>query len=382
MRNNLLALVNTQSSIDQQQGILSTGLKVNSALDNPTSFFAAQGLSNRANDLSALLDSMGQAISTLQAVDKSISSMTKYLTQMKAVAQTAQTKLAGNAVITGTHSFTASEMADLDTVSGMTAADTFTITLNGAASPQKTVTVAANETMATLLNDINNDAAVNTHIKASLVADTANAGQFFLRIESIDGSTIDLAEGTGTPATDFGLSLAATTNTADTVTEKDSYVTLLSQFDQLVSDASYRGKNLLAGDDLTVQFNEKNTASMTVSHINSKTSDLGLVNATNAVADFKAGSNLTTLISKIDTALATLRSTASTFGNSLSIIQSRQEFTTNMINVLQSGSDKLTVADKNEESAKLLALQTSQSLGIQALALASQSNQSVLKLFQ
>ncbi len=44
-------------------------------------------------------------------------------------------------------------------------------------------------------------------------------------------------------------------------------------------------------------------------------------------------------------------------------------------------SPNLTLADKNEEGANLLALQTSQQLGIQSLAIASQANQSVLRLF-
>ena len=60
MRSNLLSLQKTQSLMDTTQERLSTGKKVNSALDNPSSFYTAQSLNNRAGDLSALLDSMGQ----------------------------------------------------------------------------------------------------------------------------------------------------------------------------------------------------------------------------------------------------------------------------------------------------------------------------------
>ena len=52
-----------------------------------------------------------------------------------------------------------------------------------------------------------------------------------------------------------------------------------------------------------------------------------------------------------------------------------------MISNLQTGSDNLTLADMNEEGANMLALQTRQQLGIQALSLASQANQSVMRLF-
>jgi flagellin-like hook-associated protein FlgL len=81
-------------------------------------------------------------------------------------------------------------------------------------------------------------------------------------------------------------------------------------------------------------------------------------------------------------ALSTLRSQASAFGSSLSVVQTRQDFTKNMINTLQTGSDNLVLADTNEESANMLALQTRQSLSTTALSLASQADQNVLQLFQ
>ena len=76
-----------------------------------------------------------------------------------------------------------------------------------------------------------------------------------------------------------------------------------------------------------------------------------------------------------------LRAQASEFGQNLSTVQIREDFTENMINNLTTGADKLTLADANEEAANLLALQTRQSLATNSLSLASQSAQSVLKLF-
>jgi flagellin len=75
-----------------------------------------------------------------------------------------------------------------------------------------------------------------------------------------------------------------------------------------------------------------------------------------------------------------LRSEASSLGSNLSIVQIRQDFAKNLINVLQTGSDNLVLADTNQEGANLLALQTRQSLSTTALSLANQSNQAVLKL--
>ena len=65
---------------------------------------------------------------------------------------------------------------------------------------------------------------------------------------------------------------------------------------------------------------------------------------------------------------------ASGFANSLSLLQTRQDFTTNLVNTLQDGASQLTIADKNEEGANLLALQTRQSLSTTALSLANQSS--------
>ena len=76
-----------------------------------------------------------------------------------------------------------------------------------------------------------------------------------------------------------------------------------------------------------------------------------------------------------------LRSYANELGNNYAIIQTRQDFTEAMIDVLETGSDNLVLADMNEESANYLALQTRQQLAINSLSLASQSAQSVLSLF-
>ena len=90
MRSNLLSLQNTQSLMDMTQERLSTGKKVNSAIDNPSSYYTAQSLTNRASDLEGLLDSMGQGIQTIQAANEGIEAITSFVQQAKAVANTAR----------------------------------------------------------------------------------------------------------------------------------------------------------------------------------------------------------------------------------------------------------------------------------------------------
>ena len=89
MRSNLSALKTIQSQMNTTQERLSTGKKVNSAIDNASSFYQARSLSNRAADLDALLDSMGQGIQTIQAANEGIESVTAYVEQLKSVAQSA-----------------------------------------------------------------------------------------------------------------------------------------------------------------------------------------------------------------------------------------------------------------------------------------------------
>jgi len=90
VRANLLQLQQTSSLITDTQAKLATGKRVNSALDNPINFFTAQGLSNRASDLSNLLDSMSTGINTIQAANNGITSITKLVQSAQALVSQAQ----------------------------------------------------------------------------------------------------------------------------------------------------------------------------------------------------------------------------------------------------------------------------------------------------
>ncbi len=77
-----------------------------------------------------------------------------------------------------------------------------------------------------------------------------------------------------------------------------------------------------------------------------------------------------------------MRTKTKTLGSNVALLQTRREFTESYVNTLQTGADKLTLADLNEEGANLLALQTRQQLGIQALAFAGHAEQGILALFR
>jgi flagellin-like hook-associated protein FlgL len=90
VRSNLLQLQQTSDLITSTQTKLATGKRVNSALDNPNNYFTAQGLDNRASDLSNLLDSMSTAINTIQAANNGISAITKLVQSAQSLVSQAQ----------------------------------------------------------------------------------------------------------------------------------------------------------------------------------------------------------------------------------------------------------------------------------------------------
>src|SRR6266436_2997607 len=98
VRSNLLSLQNTAALLDTTQTRLATGNKVNSALDNPTSYFTAAALNSRASDLGNLLDSVSNAIQTIQAANDGITSITKLVESAQATANQAQQLSEGSTV--------------------------------------------------------------------------------------------------------------------------------------------------------------------------------------------------------------------------------------------------------------------------------------------
>ena len=156
----------------------------------------------------------------------------------------------------------------------------------------------------------------------------------------------------------------------------EQFNAIYSQYDAMVKDASYQGINLLDGGNLNVMFNETRTHSHQVEGYHADAAALGINTAAwSEAADIEA------TITQLQNATSRLRNIAGDLGNHLSIIETRQDFTDNLIDVLETGADNLVLADMNEESANYLALQTRQQLAVNSLSLASQSAQSVLSLF-
>jgi flagellin len=477
IRSNLLALQTTSNDLTSTQEALATGKKVNSAADNPSSYFTSQNLTQSANNISALLDQIGQGSQTIQQATNGLTSLTGLLQQALSTVQQAQssnwttaasatgTVKLGAAVAgstTGTSSVGTLGSADclvidLTNVAGvvssyiiglgsgdslssiestistatsgaLTATDdgaghlilntgsgtssftvdsadstfglstgTFSATINttgatgiGAGSllidvgsSTYTVSVSASSSLATIEADINSTTGLGS--AGTVTATDDGSGHLVLTSNNapigftVDANATSAALGLTTSSTANNVAIGSSSTRS---TLQGNFNTLLTQITQLASDANYNGVNLLAGDSLTIDFNSTGTSSLSITGVTFNAEGLGLSAANGSgTASFQSDSQLSGLVSSINTALSSVQTQAETFGTNASTINTRQGFENALINTLQTGAANLVVADQNVESANLLTEQTQQQLEISALSIANQANQSVLKLF-
>lgn len=397
MRTNLLSLQNTQSLMDTTQERLSTGLKVNSAIDNASSYYTAQSLNNRASDLSALLDSMGQGIQTIQAANEGIEAITEFVEQAKAIANSARA-----ASKTDVKTLNA-KFSNLKTPqTPKTATDTsleFEVTRTDGTTLDGSLKDAVNKVNAELGADDLQAKSLDEYVaqvkkaikaggtefakivdikvddKTGKITFTAKAGYNIKATGAGDLAGLGKDPDAGTPTNDV-------TSTVAVNTDRQKYALqfneILTQIDNLAKDAGYKGINLLQMNTLTVIFNEDRSSQIEVKGVDASSTGLKI---SNPVDSWQTDEDINKSITEAENAISELRIMASDYGNYYSIVQNRQDFTKNLINVLTEGADNLTLADMNEESANMLALQTRQQLAINSLSLASQAAQGVLQLF-
>src|SRR3982074_2212072 len=526
VRQNLLSLQSTAELLATTQNRLATGKKVNTALDNPTNFFTASKLDNRASDINNLLDGIGNGVQVLQAANTGISSLQKLVDSAKSVAnQTLQAAVGYSAKssittaaisgataqdLRGTSSFVnaqavgtvinnnlgvpapitaATKLLSAATSDSLAATPTGVLTVNG-----KTIPLAATQTTSTP------DAAGNVTLGTG-AGSTLAVSDLLAAFDSITGATGPTAStvaggkltistgtasdlvisGTGTSLTAFGLSAATTARTTTTPlgglpltigatgggtatnitfgdgsggtvkslndlntklasnnmlatidssgvinisTTNDAasatmgtiggtaagagkafngltgaapvqdaaaqlvrsnlvaqYNNILDQITTTAQDSSFNGVNLLNGDQLKLTFNETGTSKLNIQGVNCNATGLSLTKLS-AGTDFLDNSSASKAIKSLDTASSTLRTQASALGSNLSIVQIRQDFSKNVINVLQTGSSNLTLADTNEEAANSQERSTRQSIAVAAPPLANQKQESVLQLLR
>lgn len=399
MRTNLLSLQNTQSLMDTTQERLSTGLKVNSAIDNASSYYTAQSLNNRASDLSALLDSMGQGIQTIQAANEGIEAITEFVEQAKAIANSARDAASKTDVKTLSSKFSGTDGVTSDDTALILAVKKADGTALAGTGDEKKISdaiTAVNEKLKATALKGKNAAELKTAIETALKEDAAGVLKNVMEFSvTADGKiTFTAKAGYNIEATgagdlaglgkdpDTGDPTDKVTSTVAVNTDRQKYALqfneILEQIDNLAQDSGYKGINLLQMNTLTVIFNEDRSSQIEVKGTDA--SSVGLM-LDEAVNNWQTNEDIEASIAQTEEAISSLRIMASDYGNYYSIVQNRQSFTKSLVNVLTEGADNLTLADMNEESANMLALQTRQQLAINSLSLASQAAQGVLQLF-
>jgi flagellin len=510
VRQNLLALQSTASLLATTQNDLATGNKVNTALDNPTEYFTAQSLNNRASDIANLLDGIGNGVQILQAANTGITSLSSLVASAQSIANqvlqtptgyTTKSNVTSN-TLTGatatsllgasTTSLTGS-VVNQDT-SGVTNAITATTLLSGTASSSSVdLQTSINSTDTLVVNGTTFTFGTGSTTTGTTIGLTENVSQLLATIDSVTGGhssisggvitvgatvtgltlsgsalaklglssvgdglagqtltipstgggtatsiTFGLGQGQVASLNDLNSALAAnnlqagvdTTGHINIVTSNDAasstipalsgsaassggafynsatttaftagapivdpnsqatranlvsqYNNVLAQINTTAQDASFNGVNLLNGDTLKLVFNETGRSTLSIQGVTFDDAGLGLSTLT-AGKDFLDSNSANKVLSSLDEASTTLRSEASALGSNLSIVQIRQDFNKSLINVLQTGASNLTLADTNVEAANSQALSTRQSIAVSALALANQSQASVLQLLR
>jgi flagellin len=506
VRQNLLSLQSTASLLAKTQNDLATGNKVNSALDNPTNFFTAQSLNNRASDIGNLLDGIGNGVQVLQAANTGLTSLQGLVASAQSIANqvlqtptgystksnvtsvaltgatasnllnSSSTSATGSVVnndntgtavaittatvLSGTGSTTSNDLATAISTSDTLVVNGTTFAFVAGTSSSGT-SIGIGDNVAHLLSTINAAASVTASLSSGAItvagstAGLTLSGTALAKLglsavgDGLAGQTLTVAATGGGTATNitFGLgtgqvstlnelnsklaanNLQATIDSAtgkiNLVTTNDAasstigtiggsastsggafngvtlpaapvadpnaqstraalvaqYNNVLTQINTTAQDSSFNGVNLLNGDTLKLVFNETGKSTLSITGVTFNAVGLGLTTVT-AGTDFLDNASANKALNALSAASSTLRSEASSLGSNLSIVQIRQDFNKNLINVLQTGSSNLTLADTNEEAANSQALSTRQSIAVSALALANQSQASVLQLLR
>jgi flagellin-like hook-associated protein FlgL len=394
VRQNLLSLQSTADLLATTQNRLATDNKVNSALDNPTNFFTAQGLNNRASDITNLLDSIGNGVQVLQAANTGITSLQKLVDTAKSLANQVLQAPAGYSVKANVTTTVGAVGSASDLTTGGTTSlqgktviftpatgSALTLTFDNTAGAGKVNSLdALNTALSTAGIGISASISSTGFLTFTSTNDNASqsitvAGGAAANTVEITGTTVAaIVAGSGTPVADA----ASQTIRANLVSQYNNVITQITTTSQ---DSSFNGINLLNGDDLKLTFNETGKSALTVKGVTFSAAGLGLASLVGGT-DFLDNASANKALALLGSASTTLRTEASALGSNLSIVQIRQDFSKNLINVLQTGASNLTLADTNEEAANSQALSTRQSIAVSALALANQSQQSVLQLLR
>lgn len=343
IRNNLLALQKNTKMFDEVNTRLASGKRVNSAVDNPTNYFADVNLKDRASGLRARLDSMGQSIQRIQAADTGISRMRTLVAQMTGVANDAlgETNPSIRADLGKQFNSLIVEMSEMVKDSGYAGINL----------------VSGNERDSVQFNESFDDSKLDVlgfnvqRFGGDAVADYRMDEAGFLRPANAEEAAVDMSSGHSLVDLPDGSNYAIFITTPYSGTDSVA--------------AGIKAFGALDGNSPATGFGAQGDA-------------VGEHNIDWAAPDYQDA--LRGLVEEMEVFDDVLKTQAGSMANNLAVITNRETFTTDLVSVLETGGNQLVLADLNEEAANMLALQTANQLGTQALGLANQQSQSVLQL--
>lgn len=322
IRANLLSLQQSSKLFNRTTERLASGRKVNAAVDNPTNYFASLNLNDRANGLAARLDGMGQAVQQIKAADNGITTIRSFIGAMKGIVNNALGNTDADAREALGRQF--NEML----VQVRTTADD--------AGYQGINLLRDNETSIVQFNETFDDSTLS--VKG-------------FNIGGPGADNLGVVDANGNIASAGGMG---------------GEITIVGSDGEQTSGSAALAIGVQDSDEI----------------YGIQSSQIGTAAVTGAV-DWKADNYkdvLAGLVNQIENFDEALKTQAGALAQNLATVTIREEFTNELVNTLNEGSDKLVLADLNEEGANLLALQTSNQLATQSLSLASQQSQQVLQL--
>lgn len=436
MRANLLSLQNTQTLFDTTSQRLATGRKVNSVLDDAVKFFTADALNQRASLLNERKADIGSAVQAVTAATKGIEAIKTSVQQLKSLVSQARSALSSENGATTRASIATQYNEVLQQIDYLVQDASY----NGTNFLQKDAVTNALTTLQVYFNEESSTSLSITGFDGSaqglgvtkggvptVTASAAGANQTVsfgtgntvtkellggsvvsfggvtidqaadgsLAITAADGSVTNIAAGAALATSTFAaadgvVGVSKTAGNALTV-----YYSNDGAAPNAVGEISYSATWVASGDTTATLTVENGTTDDTYGFVADNgsavayTGNAGTATAVGAffatadytATDFDTTTELNALDTALNAALTTLQAEASKLSGNVGILQTRDNFLSELVNTLATGADKLTLADINEEGANLLSLQTQQQLGVTSLSLASQAQQGVLRLF-
>ncbi|WP_406854097.1 hypothetical protein ABEG18_16255 [Alsobacter sp. KACC 23698] len=426
----LKALSQIQDDSNQSTLRISTGKKINSAMDGAATYMLAKTMDDRASLLNKVNDGIKTSMATLKLAETSCDTIVDYLTKaQKAMQAASATSTSATSAPVSTASFSA-------TVTGATAlnagmfedGDVLKISA-GAGTTQVSMSIKVVTAFGGALGGQLGDGSDGNPLEVRNITDVINTINGFsgwtsgarvtaslsggrLQMNSNQDMTIQQTANVGT-AQSLGSMLSvsgvstptgitgtlggnvvsfavpsATSSANARKTAADLFRNTLDSVFNLVQDAQISGVNMLKGDKLSVALNESYTTKFDIQFGASDPNTLGLnwdtttKKSSLASGDFQSDPELATAITKITSAITTIKDRQTQISDRASLLNMRADYNAFLQKSLAEASDALTAADIAEETAKRNQAETSAQFTINSITSSQRMDQALLSLLR